>query len=94
MAPTWLFFIKPPIALVNSNLLLGEKNASQSLFPKDPSFLNLDLLLEILDKGTKFCTDDDLEQLICPLLTLIVKAHFWNWTMRPSLNEKADLSMI
>ena len=70
--------LDPPIGtLVNAliNLTLEQKDNIQTLFPKTAPYVNADRLIEILDKSTKVYTDDDLEHLVSPLLTLIRKVY-------------------
>jgi hypothetical protein len=70
--------LEPPIGpLINSliNIPLEAKENSSKLFPKDTPFINTDRLLEILEKAIKAYPDDDLEQLVSPLLTLIRKVY-------------------
>jgi hypothetical protein len=70
--------LDPPIgSLVNAiiNLDLEDKDNIHTLFTKSTSFLNVDRLVEILDKSTKVYTDDDLEHNVSPLLTLIRKVY-------------------
>jgi hypothetical protein len=63
--------------LVNAliNLPLEQKDNVQALFPKSAPSVNVDRFIDILDKSTKVYTDDDLEQLVSPLLTLIRKLY-------------------
>ena len=63
--------------LVNAliNLPLEQKDNVHALFPKSTPNVNADRFIEILDKSTKVYTDDDLEHLVSPLLTLIRKVY-------------------
>ena len=70
--------LEPPIgSLVNSllNIPLETKGSDSKLFPKDIPLINVDCLLEILRKGMTVYEDDDLEQLVSPLLALIWKVY-------------------
>jgi hypothetical protein len=70
--------LDPPIApLINSmiNLELEEKENIASLFPKSTPTVNVERFIEILEKSVKVYTDDDLEHLVSPLLTLIRKIY-------------------
>lgn len=70
--------LDPPIGtLVNAliNLSLEQKENVHALFPKTTPNINADRFIEILDKSTKVYTDDDLEHLVSPLLTLIRKVY-------------------
>jgi hypothetical protein len=70
--------LEPPIGpLVNSliNLDLESKENIQTLFPKATPNINIDRLLEILDKSTHAYSDDELEHLVSPVLTLLRKFY-------------------
>jgi hypothetical protein len=72
--------LDPPIGpLINSliNLNLEQKDNIQVLFPKGTPNINVDRLIEILDKSTKVMVykDDELEYLVSPLVTLIRKLY-------------------
>lgn len=70
--------LEPPIGpLVNSiiTLDLEQKDNIQALFPKGTANVSVDRLTEILAKATKAYTDDELEHLVSPLLTLIRKIY-------------------
>jgi hypothetical protein len=71
--------LESPISpLVNSliNIPLETKDSVSRLFPKDTPFINVNRLLDILGKGTQVYTDDDdLKQLVTPLVTLIWKVY-------------------
>ena len=70
--------LDPPIGtLINAliNLTLEQKENVQTLFPKSTPYANVDRLVEILEKSTRIYTDDDLEHLVSPLLTLIRKVY-------------------
>ena len=57
------------------NALLNIPHDAKALFPKDTPAINVDRFLEILGKGTTVYRDDDLEQLVSPLLVLIWKVY-------------------
>lgn len=63
--------------LVNSliNLDLENKDNLPTLFPKPTPEININRLLEILDKATLAYTNDELEHLVSPVLTLIRKFY-------------------
>jgi hypothetical protein len=70
--------LDPPIGtLINAliNLALEQKENVQTLFPKSTPYANVDRLVEILEKSTRIYTDDDLEHLVSPLLTLVRKIY-------------------
>jgi hypothetical protein len=70
--------LEPPIApLVNAlmNLPLETKDNTATLFPKNMPTVNVDRLTDILEKSIKAYTDDELEQLVSPLLTLLRKVY-------------------
>jgi hypothetical protein len=70
--------LDPPIApLVNSliNLDLQQKDSVLALFPKSAPNLIVDRLVDILEKATKAYSDDELEHLVSPLLTLFRKVY-------------------
>ena len=70
--------LDPPIGtLINAliNLPLEQKDNIQTLFPKVSPYVNVDRFVEILEKSTRVYTDDDLEHLVSPLLTLIRKVY-------------------
>lgn len=70
--------LEAPIGpLVNSliNLPLETKENVAALFPKATPNVNTDRLVEILDKATKSYADEELEQQVSPLLTLIRKVY-------------------
>jgi hypothetical protein len=70
--------LEPPIApLVNAlmNLPLETKDNVATLFPKNMATVNLDRLIDILEKSIKVYADDELEQLVSPLLTLLRKVY-------------------
>ncbi|TVY47488.1 Synembryn-like protein [Lachnellula occidentalis] len=70
--------LDPPIApLVNSliNLDLEHKGSVAALFPKDTPNAVVDRLVEILEKSIEVYVDEELEQLVSPLLTLIRKIY-------------------
>ncbi|TVY60810.1 Synembryn-like protein [Lachnellula suecica] len=64
-------------SLVNAliNLDLGTKENSAALLPKSTPNLHINRLIEILDKSVQVYTDDDLEHLVSPLLTLLHKIY-------------------
>jgi len=98
--------IKPldaPISqLVNAimNLPLETKDNTSTLFPKSQPNVNVDRLVDILEKGIKVHADNDLEQLISPLLTLLrkiyevapkdVKSHLQS-SLLPSENDRKQI---
>lgn len=63
--------------LINAmlNLALDSKENVTAFFPKAAPNINIDRLVEILDKSIKGYSDDELEQLVSPLLTLIRKIY-------------------
>lgn len=68
--------LEPPIgSLVNAlmNLSLDTKDAIATLFPKSTPNINVDRFIEILDKSLKVYVDEELEQNVSPLLTLLRK---------------------
>lgn len=72
--------LEAPIGpLINSliNLNLEQKENIQVLFPKATPNVNVDRLIEILDKSTRVMVykDDELEHLVSPLVTLLRKAY-------------------
>jgi len=70
--------LDPPIApLVNSliNLDLGHNNSVAALFPRATPNAVVDRFVEILEKSIKVYVDEELEQLVSPLLTLIRKIY-------------------
>ncbi len=70
--------LEPPIGpLVNAlmNLPLETKDSITHLFPKSSPNINVDRLYEILEKSIKVYADDELEQLVSPLLTLLRKVY-------------------
>jgi hypothetical protein len=70
--------LEAPIGpLVNSliNLPLEQKDNVNMLFPKACPNVNSERLLDILEKSTKVYHDDELEQLVSPLLILIRKIY-------------------
>lgn len=70
--------LDPPIGtLINAliNLPLEEEENVATLFPESTAYAIIDRLVEVLDKSTKVYTDDDLEHLVSPLLTLIRKLY-------------------
>lgn len=65
--------LDPPVSqLVNAliNLDLKNKDNIATLFPKSTPNMYLDCFVEILDKSTRAYKDNELEQLVSPLLTL------------------------
>ncbi|KAH6662332.1 guanine nucleotide exchange factor [Halenospora varia] len=70
--------LEQPIApLVNAliNLDFESKDNAASLFPKVSPNSNVDCLVGILDKSIKVYADEELEQLVSPLLTLLRKMY-------------------
>ncbi|KAG9249096.1 guanine nucleotide exchange factor [Calycina marina] len=70
--------LDPPIGtLINAllNLELEAKDNAEKIFPRAAPNANVDRLIDILEQSTKAYTDDDLEHLASPLLTLLRKAH-------------------
>ncbi|TVY18531.1 Synembryn-like protein C3E7.04c [Lachnellula arida] len=70
--------LDPPIApLVNSliNLNLEHKDSVAALFPKATPNAIVDRFVEILEKSIKVYVDEELEQLVSPLLTLIRRIY-------------------
>jgi hypothetical protein len=70
--------LEPPIgSLVNSlmNVPFEQKDSLAQLFPKGALNTNVDRLHEILEKSIKVYADDELEQLVSPLLTLLRKVY-------------------
>jgi hypothetical protein len=70
--------LEAPIGpLVNSliNLDLEHKDNVQVLFPKGTPNVNVDRLMEILEKATRAYADDELEHLVSPVLTLLRKVY-------------------
>ncbi|KAK6581204.1 hypothetical protein PZA11_006692 [Diplocarpon coronariae] len=70
--------LEPPIgSLVNAlmNLDLEHKDNVATLFPSSTPLVNLDRLIEILEKSVKVYADDELEQNVSPLLTLLRKIY-------------------
>ena len=63
--------------LINAliNLALEQKENVQTLFPRSTPYVNVDRLVEILEKSTRVYTDDDLEHLVSPLLTLVRRVY-------------------
>jgi hypothetical protein len=57
------------------NLPLETKDNVATLFPKNMSTVNVDRLIDILEKSIKVYADDELEQLVSPLLTLFRKVY-------------------
>jgi hypothetical protein len=79
--------LDPPIApLVNSllNLDFKQKDNVGALFPKTSPNIVVDRFVEILEKSTKVYADEELEQLVSPLLTLIQK----NYELAPEETRK------
>lgn len=68
---------QPIGSLVNSlmNLTLESKDCIANLYPKSTPYINIDRLVEILDKGIKVYKDDELEQNVAPILTLLRKIY-------------------
>jgi hypothetical protein len=70
--------LEPPIgSLVNAliNVPFAQKDSLAQLFPKGAPNINVDRLHEILEKSIKVYADDELEQLVSPLLTLLRKVY-------------------
>ena len=70
--------LDPPIStLINSliNLSLEQKDNVDTLFPTAVPNVNVEHLIEILDKSVKVYTSDDLEHLVSPLVTLLRKVY-------------------
>ncbi|KAE8445986.1 hypothetical protein EG329_012625 [Mollisiaceae sp. DMI_Dod_QoI] len=70
--------LEPPIGpLVNSllNIDLENKDNKATLFPKSTPYITVDRLIEILDKSIKAYRDEELEQNVSPLLTLLRKVY-------------------
>lgn len=70
--------LEQPVApLVNAliNLDFESKDNAAILFPKGSSNSNVDCLIGILDKSIKVYADEELEQLVSPLLTLLRKIY-------------------
>lgn len=70
--------LEPPIGpLVNAlmNIPLEQKDNLSLLFPRSTLNINVDRLHEILEKSIKVYADDELEQLVSPLLTLLRKIY-------------------
>jgi Guanine nucleotide exchange factor synembryn len=71
--------LEPPIGpLVNALMnipLEDQKDNLATLFPKGSVNVNVDRLHEILEKSIKVYADDELEQLVSPLLTLLRKVY-------------------
>ena len=72
--------LDPPIGpLINSliNLELQQKRSIESVYPKGSANVNVDRFIEVLDKSTKMgvYTDDELEHLVSPLVTLLRKLY-------------------
>ncbi len=70
--------LEPPIGpLVNAlmNLDLEQKDNVATLFPKATPSVNVDRLVEILEKSVKIYADEELEQNVSPLLTLLRKVY-------------------
>jgi hypothetical protein len=70
--------LEPPTGpLVNAlmNIPIEQKENLASLFPKGSPNVNVDRLHEILEKSIKVYADDELEQLVSPLLTLLRKVY-------------------
>ncbi|RFU26416.1 hypothetical protein B7463_g9936, partial [Scytalidium lignicola] len=63
--------------LVNAliNLPLSTHDNKASLFPKPAPSANIERFTEILDKSLKAYQDDDLEQVVSPLVTLLRKTY-------------------
>jgi hypothetical protein len=70
--------LDPPIGnLVNAvlNIPLENKDNLQVLFPKSTPYTNVNRFIEILDKSTRVYSDEDLESLVSPLITLFRKVY-------------------
>jgi hypothetical protein len=70
--------LEAPISpLVNAliNLPLDTKDNLTVFFPKTSPNVNMDRLIEILEKSIKCYTDNELEENLSPLLTLVRKAY-------------------
>ncbi|TAQ88440.1 hypothetical protein B7494_g3234 [Chlorociboria aeruginascens] len=70
--------LDPPIGpLVNSliNLEFEDKNNITAMFPKATPNVNAERLIHILDMAIGVYADEELEQLVSPLLTLIRKVY-------------------
>ncbi|PBP21176.1 guanine nucleotide exchange factor synembryn [Diplocarpon rosae] len=70
--------LEPPIgSLVNAlmNLDLEHRDNVATLFPELTPNINIDRLIEILEKSVKAYADDELEQHVAPLLTLFRKIY-------------------
>jgi hypothetical protein len=70
--------LEQPIgSLVNAlmNLALDEKDNVATLFPKSTPNVNVDRLMEILEKSVKAYKDEELEQNVSPLIQLIRKVY-------------------
>ncbi len=70
--------LEAPIGpLINSliNLPLETKDNITAIFPKSTPNVNTDRLVEILDKSTRSYADEELEQQVSPLVTLIRKVY-------------------
>jgi len=67
----------PTNSLVNAllNLNLAGRENVERMFPKVAPNVNLDRLLDILDKATKIYVDDELEGMVSPLLALLRKLY-------------------
>lgn len=70
--------LEPPIgSLVNAlmNLPIETKESLSILFPKVNPTTNIDRLIEILEKSIKAYTDNELEENVSPVLTIIRKLY-------------------
>ena len=70
--------LEPPIGpLVNSiiPLDLAQKDNLHALFPKGTPNINVERLIEIIEKATKVYADDELENLVSPVLALLCKIY-------------------
>jgi hypothetical protein len=70
--------LDPPIGpLVNAliNIPLDSKDNLAAFFPKAAPNINVDRLDEILEKGIKAYADNELDQLVSPVLTLLRKVY-------------------
>lgn len=95
--------LDPPIGqMVNAllNLPIETKENLAVFFPKSSPTVNFDRLVEILEKSIKGYTDNELEEIVSPLLTLVRKVYeiapkdmqnYIQRTLLPSVEDRKQI---